>query len=222
MLSPVSLVALQNLFNAGQNPVFMTAGEGQELAQAGLITVVPSETSPVNPLAYRVHITEAGVNALSAPVAPVAPVASAKPVYAIADNIPIPTVKRGNPNIGNQQRESSYPFEQLQINQSFHVPCTSEDAEPWKKMASNVAAANTRSLVEVVPQEMVTTEHRKMRVDAEGKPILSAEGKKQYDKFVTTEPKKVATKRFIARRVDATDPCGAGVRVFRVALDAKV
>lgn len=226
-----SLVALQALFAAGQAAFYMSAEEGQELHANGLITVDPNATDPTNSMKFLVKITEAGVNTLAqqqptapspfapTPVVPSVPmtptVAPAASKYAIADNIPIPAIVRAG-NAGNlKPRTSSYPFELLQVGQSFHVPATAEDAEPHKKMASNVSAANKRSEVPVSPAEMVVVKHKRKVKDAAGNVVKGPDGKDQVETYETTEPKMVATKKFVARQVNATDPNGAGVRVFR-------
>lgn len=226
-----SFVALQALFAAGQAAFYMSADEGQELHANGFITVDANATDPSNPLKFLVKITEAGVNALtqsaqptfptvpgvpSVPTTVTAPTLAPTSKYEIESDIAIPAIVRAG-NAGNlKPRTSSYPFDLLQVNQSFHVAATAEDAEPHKKMASNVSAANKRSEVPAVPAEMVTTKHKRKVKDAQGNPIKGADGKDVYESYETTEPKMVATKKFVARQVNASDPKGAGVRVFRV------
>jgi hypothetical protein len=221
-MQAASMNLLGALFNAGQAPCYMSAEEGSELAAKGMISVDANLVNPIEPNKFLVRITEAGTAALMAPqaqsgfgVPSSVPTVAAKSTFTIDDNIPIPAIVRaGNP--GNlKPRTSQYPFELLQVNQSFHVPATAEDKEPHKKMASNVSAANKRSEIEAVPQEMVTTKHKRKVVDAQGKPIKGADGKDTYEHYETTGPKMIATKKFVARQVNATDPKGAGVRVFR-------
>lgn len=241
-MSQVAATALLGLFNAGATAVFMTAEEGNELASLGYIGVDANQRSPLNNNAFRVMITEAGVNALnssapaapafptmmappSIPVAPVAPVAApaapkVKPTFSIASNIPVPTIQRGS---GLVPRETIYPFNELEINQSFHVPATEENPTPHKTMASNVSAANKRSEVDYLDPTTgqpvpVQVTKKTLQKDAEGNAIKDASGKKVYTQSTIVENKKVATKKFVARRVDATDPNGPGVRVFRVSL----
>lgn len=242
-MSPAAYTALLALFNAGQEPVFMTAEEGNELASLGYIGVNAQERSPINPNAYRVSILEAGVNALnqttmqtappsfppSAPVTPPmpqsAPVAAPatpkeKPSFKIASGIPVPTIQRGGSLV---PRETIYPFNDLEVGQSFHIPATEENPNPHKSMASNVSAANRRSEVDYIDPATgqpvaVQVTKKTLQRDAAGNVVVDANGKKVYTQTTIVENKKVATKRFISRRVDATDPEGPGARVFRVAL----
>lgn len=241
-MSPEAHQRLSALFNSGQNPFFMTAQEGEELAKAGLITVDPNQVNPANPQAFLVQITETGVAALSQPAAPAAPPAVAPPVaptapespkFQVSTGVAIPKVKRGGGANNLTPRKSQYPFDELpeptvgQDGQpayaSFHVPVTQENPEPWKRMASNVSAANKRCQVEVkddagqTVMELVT---KKTLIKGEdNKPLLDGEGKKQYREEQVSQPKMQSEKKFIARRVNGDDPNGEGVRVFRVPLN---
>jgi hypothetical protein len=193
---------------AGSNPYYMTAAEGMELANKGHIVVNPNDCSPTNPQAFRVMLTSAGEAALAA--------STGAARFAIRSDIAVPVIKRGNPALKRGPRVPIYPFDLLEVGQSFHVPVTPEDAEPWKKIASSTNAANAKALAKVVPEVMETKSIRKLSKDAEGKPILDAEGKKVYTETQVTEPKTYATKKFKCCKVGATDPDGVGCRVFRV------
>lgn len=57
--------------------------------------------------------------------------------FAIQNNIEIPKATR-------RSRTSAYPFDALEIGQSFFVPATAERPEPAKTMGSTVSAANER------------------------------------------------------------------------------
>lgn len=219
MPSPNSMNLLYNLNNAGTLPFYMSADEGSELASNGLISVESGFVNPINPSQFLVRITDAGKAILttSPPAASVSAAPGVKQTFTIDDNIPLPAIVRGGGNTGNfRHRTSQYPFEQLQVNQSFHVAVTAEDAEPHKKMASNVSAANKRSEVPVVPGEVVRTNHKRKLLDPQGKPVKGSDGKDVYEQYEMIGPKMVPTKKFVARQVNATDPKGAGVRVFRV------
>jgi len=232
---------LKNLYAAENNPVFMTATEGGDLAAEGLIQVNPGEVSSSNPYAFRVVITDSGINAVKslseqqppAPPAyafPTAPVAANFVPYAqnqepakgskfsVDTGVSIPKITRGGSN-NLKPRESEYPFEAMEIGQSFHVPTSADDAEPHKRMASNVSAANRRFERKLVPEVMQTVTRKKLSKDQAGNPIIGYDGKKVYEQYQETIAQTEETRKFIARRVDSTDPQGPGVRVFRVALD---
>lgn len=207
----------------------MTAAEGAELATAGYIVADPMQVGPV-PGSVRVTITDAGRAALQAP----APAVDAKPIVSavvVGVAMPAPLKRGGNNNL--KPRESIYGFNDLPeptyaadgtpMFGSFHVAKTASNPEPWKSMASNVSAANKRSEVAVLDANgqpvLETVEKKALVKGADKKPVLDSEGNKQYT--VTTETRQAmkATKKFIARRVNAQDPNGEGVRVFRVPLD---
>lgn len=233
---------LIQLFNAGDAPFFMSAEQGTELANLGFILVDANTVNPANSNEYRVAITDKGGNALNdpAPSIPSAPMipggwgqpqqpqpqvqtatatTTKKPVqtFEIESNVAIPTIKRGGG--GNlTPRKSNYPFDKLEVGQSFHVPATTEEPEPWKKMASNVSAANARSEVEVEPKQQVVVERTRVIKGADGKPQKDAAGKIVREKYTETVPLTRRTKHFVARQVNKDDARGIGVRVFRVEL----
>lgn len=226
-MSPESKARLQSLFNAGSTPFFMTGAEGSELVSAGYIIPDATKAGPV-PGSCQVTITESGIAALSAPVvandAKVAPVVGEVRV-GIAMPAPLPRGNGGN----LKPRTSSYPFDQLTEPDangnysSFHIKLTPDNPEPWKAMASNVSAANKRSEVEVKDANgavvMETVEKKTLQKGPDGKALKGPDGKSVYSVSQVTQAKTVATKRFVARRVNESDPDGAGVRVFRVPLD---
>lgn len=219
-----SLQLLAALFAAGTNPFYMTGEQGQELLANGCIVIDPNQVGPV-PGSCRVATTEAGMKALEGHKASFKPVVSA-PTVGIG--LPAPGKRGGNNNL--KPRSSTYPFNDLlepvtladgsiQYS-SFHVACKPENPEPWLAMASNVSAANTRSEVEVKDASGTvvteTVQKKTMVKGPDGKGLKGADGKTQYTVSVVSQPKTQATKKFIARRVNETDPNGPGVRVFRV------
>lgn len=189
-------------------PVFLTAEDGTELLQGGLITVNAASVDPTNPLAFQVNLTEAGIaSAMATKVTP----------FVLVDSVPLPKLRgSGKPKEAKEKR-ICYPFDTMLVGQSFHVAITAEIPEPWKTMNSNVSAAIRKFMVEKVPQEMVTTEHERLVKDANGAPVVGADGKKVYEKYTKTAPAMIETKRFVARRVDEKDPSGVGARVWRIA-----
>lgn len=234
-MSPIALQRLQALAAAGVAAFYMNAQEGQELVQAGLIQVDPTQLDPNDSSKARVTLTAAGQAALtqtsqvqSGPV----PASSGPVIGEVRMGLPIPTATRRGGANNLKPRDSQYPFDELPdpINDpeglqcgSFHIACTADNPEPWKKMASNVSAANKRSEVKVKDEAgnvvMETVPKKKLVKGEDGKPVKDADGKNQYTEEIVTQPKMQATKKFIARRVNKDDPDGEGVRVFRVPLD---
>ncbi len=58
--------------------------------------------------------------------------------FEIETGVEVPKVKRGG------KGRSKYPFEVMEVDQSFHVPVTEGNEEPWKSMASVVSSATRR------------------------------------------------------------------------------
>ena len=93
---------------------------------------------------------------------------AATSAFAIEDGIALPAGRGGrNANV--------YPFDQLGVNQSFHVPATEAKPNPAKSLASTVSSATKR--------------------------------------YADQTP----ARKFVVRSVDASDPRGAGARVWRTA-----
>ena len=225
-MSPDAFARL-NALRSSTVPVFMTGQEGQELVTLGYITPDASQPGSV-PGSCTVTITDAGIAALQqAP--PSVPVISQ-----IRTGVALPAAgKRGGAN-NLKPRKSVYPFDQLPEPvvgpdgsvqcASFHVSPTADNPEPWKSMASNVSAANRRSEVAVTDASgqvvMETIPKKTLVKDAAGNAVLGPDGKKVYTEAQVTQTKMQATKKFIARRVNADDPDGVGARVFRVPLNS--
>ena len=76
------------------------------------------------------------------------PLQTAKLSFVIEDGIPVPTEK---PKRGGGTGNSIYPFDVLNVGQSFFVPDGEKKAT--KTMASTVTAANIRYSKEVVPAQ---------------------------------------------------------------------
>ncbi len=229
-------------------PVYMTQEEGMGLADMGLITPDVAQVSPKNPNAVLVTLTEEGQKRLDKmtkpklplpPIQPNAPVEVEEPAlpahWAISDGlppvehgepelpsdvkidsgIPVPKMKRVAPK---SKRKARYPFNQLEIGQSFHLPWSEDKISPWKVVAPFLTAANTNSKVPVEPLEMISVTKKRIVLDENGEK-MKENGKLVYEKYQIEVPKTVQTKKFICRRVGDDDPAGKGARVFRVSLD---
>lgn len=233
MLNPDAMNRLRMLASAGAAAFYMNAQEGQELSAHGLIQAHPEQVDPTDPTKVRVSLTDAGTQYLASQAQQPVKEAKGPVVSEVRTGLSIPEpAKRGGAN-NLAPRQSQYPFGELPepttdaqgnpVYASFHVAVTDDNKEPWKSMASNVSAAKKRSEVEIkdgagnVVMETVT---KKTLIKGEDKkPLLDANGKRQYSESQVTQPKTEATKNFIARRVNKDDPDGEGVRVFRVPLD---
>lgn len=205
-LSQISLNYLAAIVAAGANPHYMTGAEGQELLNAGLIIADPNQPGPV-PGSCRVALSDVGRQFVQAQTAAAATAShKVKPVVsAVTAGIAIPPSKpRASRNSNLTPKKAIYPFEQLEIMQSFHIAATADNPAPTKKMVSNLSAAHARFAIPVV--------------DPAGQPVMHTvlnRRTKQHE----TKVKTALTRKFICREVDASDPCGPGCRVFRVPLD---
>lgn len=104
--------------------------------------------------------------------------------FAIDDDVPMAAASR-------RGRGALYPFDALEVGQSFHVPATAERPNPAKSLASTVSSANKRYAV-IVPGAT--------RVDRKGNEVAETE----------------QTRRFRVTAAAPDDARGAGARVFRV------
>ena len=122
-------------------------------------------------------------------VAAVAAVAEtkAKPVvkssFALEDDVPMPKFKRATGG-------ALYPFEEMQIGQSFFVPNTDDKPDAAKSLGSTVSSATARYSIE----------------DPSGATTTNLKGE--------TVPVMIEQRKFVVRKVEG------GARVWRVALDA--
>lgn len=185
--------------------VYFTQQQGGSLYQMGLISIDPSRQDPTNPAAYAASLTPEGINALNSPastqLAPNMTIPQASGGFNLRNDVIFVPKEKSKKEKGVDRRHK-YPFEQLEIGFSFHVPVTDQDQEPWKKVASVVCAANKR-FSNVI----------------EGKFETKADGSVKINKKGEMVPLRQQTRKFVCKRVDSADPEGAGVRVFRVTID---
>lgn len=195
--------------------LMLTQAEGQDIVNNGFAVV---DTSIVEGDTAAVRLTEAGTAELAkqneAPAA-TATDAAAKASYDIDDGVPMPTgtVRRG--------REGGYPFDKLEIGQSFHVAKSADNEDPATRLASSVSGARVKYSVEV-PGETETVTKKTYKRGPDGKGYAKdADGKRIVESEETvTVPKLKLTRDFVCKSVDATDPKGEGARVWRVELTA--
>lgn len=119
-------------------------------------------------------------------------IAKAKSSIVIEKGVPVPS--KGYAFV---QRRQAFPFDELEVEDSFFIKSTESKPEPWKSYASTVSNA-TRSFA--VP-------------DSSGETIVNRKGQKV--------PKLVQTRKFVIRAVEETDAetgeVVVGARVWRVA-----
>lgn len=136
---------------------------------------------------FALKATDTGIAALASGSngGAVAVSASAKPTFEIRKQIALPPMKRrAAGEVG-----SKYPFDRLEVGDSFHVKPDADMPDPAKSLASSVTAANRRYA------EKLEGTHKSRK----GKEIQNY----RY------------TREFTVRAVDKTDPDGEGARIWR-------
>lgn len=119
-------------------------------------------------------------------------IAKTKASVVIEKGVPVPSK-----GLAYAQRRQAFPFDELEVEDSFFIKPTESKPEPWKSYASTVSNS-TRSFA--VP-------------DSSGEMVVNRKGQKV--------PKLVQTRKFVIRAVEETDAetgeVVIGARVWRVA-----
>lgn len=139
-----------------------------------------------------VRLTQEGITMIGGQVAS-NPVASVSNGYSIISNAALPAAKRG----GRGGAPVQYPFDALEVNQSFFVPVSAKHPNPVKTLGSTVSSANMRYSVET--GEMKTVERTKR--GEKNKALVDAQGNKLKE-MVTVAVRK-QTRKFAIRPVKA-------------------
>lgn len=216
-LNMMLLSAIGNANAAGQF-IYVSKDEGTPFLQHNppLIDVNPQMADPNDATKIAAAITEAGKAMLAAPQAAstAAPVASP---FAIIDGAVLPEAKK---RFGGGGAPTVYPFETMQIGQSFFVPVSEKHPDPLKTLGSTVSSINHKYSTE-------TGETRTKKVAKRGddkKPVLDVAGNKVMVDTVVKLRK--PERKFTIRAVEAGKTYGAftapanGVLIARVNLPA--
>ena len=127
--------------------------------------------------------------------------------YEIEDNVSLPKIQRGA-RLGS----SKYPFDQLDIGQSFHVPATEDCQTPEKSLASVTSNTNGKYKENVMPPQTKTIQITRHKRNPDGS-FVEPRVYETIDKEVSVTRQ---TRKFVCRRAGDDDPKGAGARIFRV------
>lgn len=179
--------------------LMLTQVEGAEAVNAGYAVV---DTSRVEGDTAAVSLTDAGRAALTGS-------GGSATKYEIESGVEMPTEKQ------RRGRTGGYPFDMLEVGQSFHVAKDKENSDPASRLASSVSGARARYSIETGETETVSvnqfqrTENGKsFAKDAEGKRIVIGQE-------IVTRAKKTVVRDFMVKAVGANDPKGEGARVWR-------
>lgn len=183
--------------------LMLTQDEGAEAVAAGDALIDPSIAAEGETAAVR--LTEAGAAKLAASAPP-----ATVPGIELDTDVPMPGGRQ------RKGRSSVYPFDKMEVGNSFHVAKTADNENPADRLASSVSGARAKYSVPTGETEIV-----KVKVyakGADGKFLKGPDGKRVVSGETTKErPKMTVTRDFAVYTVDASDPKGEGARVFRIA-----
>jgi len=180
-------ITLAQIVAAGAEGMFTPAAVHGPLVESGMVEINTAVVDAAGNVATRA--TPKGIEAVNATLAaaagaPAAPTA-AKPSFSLDTDIAIPAVS------GRGRTANTYPFEAMEVGQSFFVPNSAERPNAAKSMASTVSSATARYAVEVP-----------------GETVVNRKGK--------TVPKVNEIRKFVVRAVDETaQGRGPGARIWR-------
>lgn len=171
---------------------YVGAEVGYPLLQAGLITVDDTDRNPHNDEEVAAIPTAAGIAHIKGVQPPAEKVYPVSDGYVIDDYMPPRSVRSRSPN------GSVYPFDSLQVGQSFHVPATAAMPKPARTLASATSLA-TRKYAVAAGYE------------------THPDGTPKLDKAGNPVPRWEKTRVFAVQIADPDDPRGPGARVKRTA-----
>lgn len=163
-----------------------------------LIEVNTSMLDPNDANKAAARITLAGTNLLKGltQVNTQATPAGPAETFEILSGIALPPSKRGN-KLGGGGAPTKYPFDKLEVGQTFFVPVSAKHPDPVKSMGSTVSAAHARFAQKTGEVETVVRSKRgeknKVELDANGQKIM----------IEKTREKMRFTRRFAIRAIEA-------------------
>ena len=182
-------ITLAQIVAAGAEGMFTPAAVHGPLVESGMVEINTAVVDAAGNVATRA--TPKGIETVNATpqtaapaAAPAAPTA-AKPSFALDTGIALPSVA------GRGRTANTYPFDAMEVGQSFFVPNSAERPNAAKSMASTVSSATARYAVEIP-----------------GETVPNRKGK--------TVPKVNEIRKFVVRAVDETaQGRGPGARIWR-------
>lgn len=139
------VIGLADIVAAGAAGMFTSPEVHASLVEAGLVEVNPTMVNEDGEIATRA--TQAGIESMQE-LDETKPQAQAKAkavashsTFAIEDDVPMPT------GSARGRGGNTYPFEQLEVGQSFFVPNSEDKPNAAKSLASTVSSATSRFAV---------------------------------------------------------------------------
>lgn len=167
------VIGLAEIVAAGPNGLYTSPAVHGPLVEAGMVEINPAMTNEAGEIATRA--TQKGIEEMNQNTE----TGTAATSFAIEDNVPMPT------GSGRGRGGNVYPFDALEVGQSFFVPNSEEKPNAAKSLASTVSSATARF---AVPSE---------------------DGATKTNKKGETVPVMVETRKFVVRSVEG------GARVWR-------
>lgn len=124
------------------NTVFYASDNDlKQLKDAGKVDIHPTATDPANPANHAVRATaEALAEYQASQSTPASNTTTVAPTaFKLVSGVPIPSVKRRG-----GKGAAVYPFEQMEVGQSFFIAATAEKPNPAKSLTSTTASATRR------------------------------------------------------------------------------
>ena len=186
-----TVIGLAEIVAAGANGLFTPAAVHGPLVEAGLVEINPAMVNEAGEIATRA--TQAGIESLdsgaivvdnaTAETAATGKTEKVKSMFKIENEVPVPAIS------GRGRGGNVYPFNQLEVGQSFFVANSESKPNAAKSLASTVSSATARY---AVPAE---------------------DGSTKTNKKGEVVPVMVKTRMFVVRRVEEDGVKGA--RVWR-------
>jgi hypothetical protein len=198
------IALLQRMYDEGG--LYLSQAEGSDIVASGFAKVDFTNTQGDKAL---VLLTDKGANLIASKKTGgnVAAIKTEDKMDNIRNDIPVPV--KAPRKAGRQG--SKYDFDKLEVGGSFHVANSGNktSAETLKAIASSMTGAKRKFAVADGSETVVVKTYQK---DANGKRVkpLVVTGTE-----TVTRPKLRDTRNFVAAVVDAADPDGEGVRVWR-------
>ena len=116
----------------------VSEAKSKELVKAGLVEVNKAISSEDGKL-FATRATQAGIDMFEGKEEDGETEAQAsKPAFELEEGIALPAVRRGG------RGAKLYPFDDMEVGHSFHVPVSEKKPNPWKSLASTVSSATSR------------------------------------------------------------------------------
>lgn len=192
-----TVIGLAEIVAAGANGLFTPAAVHDPLVEAGLVEINPAMVNEAGEIATRA--TQAGIESLesgaivvgnatteaNSETAATGTTQKAKTMFQIENDVPVPVIS------GRGRGCNVYPFNQLEVGQSFFVANSESKPNAAKSLASTVSSATARYAV------------------------ASEDGATKTNKKGEVVPVLVKTRKFVVRRAEEDGVKGA--RVWRTA-----